>query len=374
VIPFVLPWTIVPDEQENTMCKTIGIRQTTANGVFLVIMLLLWRPDIAMAQARSEIPIREVVLSDGERRHSVPIQVGGTMIEAGLDTGSTGLRILPGVLASSDAKGNNKSETYTYGSGTRFGGEVGTGTLAMGQFSAPITMELIGSVRCAPGAPRCPASRVTASEFGIMGSGHRGEGFRAILGVSMAEAAIQSPLPGIGAARWIVELPRPDSEMPGKLILNPEDSELGGFVMLPVLSKFSDQEGGYHDAVLGCIVSDARADRVCGALLMDTGSPGISVRGAGKHNWAAGSAATLAFYDKEKLLAGEKITLDSRSHASHLSFAEAGRQQTMITIAAGLTPYFAFDVLYDPGKSMVGLKPRPAAPDAPIGAVASPAN
>lgn len=107
---------------------------------------------------------------------------------------------------------------------------------------------------------------------------------------------------------------------------------------------------------------------------MDTGAPGITIRGAGKHNWAAGSAATFAFYDKEKLLAGEKITLDSRSHASRLSFAEAGRQQLMITIAAGLTPYFAFDVLYDPGKSIVGLKPRPAAPDAPIGVVASPAN
>lgn len=356
------------------MSKTIATWQIATNGAFLVMTFLLGRPDIAVAQARSEIPIREVVLSDGERRYSVPIKVGETMIEAGLDTGSTGLRILPGVLASTDAKGSGKAETYTYGSGTRFGGEVGTGTLGMGQLSAPITVELINSVRCAPGAPRCPASRVTASQFGIMGSGHSGEGFRAILGVSMAEASIQSPLPAIGAARWIVELPRPDSGMPGKLILNPADSELGGFVMLPVLSKFSDQEGGYHDAVLGCIVNDARADRVCGALLMDTGAPGISIRGAGKHNWAAGSAATFAFYDKEKLLAGEKITLDSRSHASHLSFAESGRQQLMITIAAGLTPYFAFDVLYDPGKSIVGLKPRPAAPDAPIGVVALPAN
>ena len=31
--------------------------------------------------ARSEIPIREVVLSDGERRYGVSIKVGGTTIE-----------------------------------------------------------------------------------------------------------------------------------------------------------------------------------------------------------------------------------------------------------------------------------------------------
>lgn len=83
----------------------------------------------------------------------------------------------------------------------------------------------------------------------------------------------------------------------------------------------------------------------------------------------------LAFYDdNDKLLAGEKITLGSPSHASHLSFGEAERGQRIITILAGLSPYFAFDVLYDPGEAVVGLKPRPVTPDAPVGAVALPAK
>jgi len=34
----------------------------------------------ALAQARSEIPVREVLLSDGERRYSVPIKVGNTAL------------------------------------------------------------------------------------------------------------------------------------------------------------------------------------------------------------------------------------------------------------------------------------------------------
>ena len=170
-------------------------------------------------------------------------------------------------------------------------------------------------------------------------------------------------------------MPRPDSGIPGKLILNPADDELGGFVMLPILYQMTLQEGGYHDAVMGCMISDTKAERVCGALLMDTGAPVIDIKGAGKYDWPAGSPATLAFYDnKDRLLAGEKITIDSPLHAAHLSFGEAERGQKIITILAGLAPYFAFDVLYDPGKNVVGLKPRPAAPGSPVGAVALPAK
>lgn len=350
-------------------------RQIAASGIFLLTVLLPWHSEIAKAQTRGEIPIREVILSDGVRRYGVPIKVGNTTIEAGLDTGSTGLRILPGVLTSTDAQGSSTRETYSYESGASLTGEVGTGTLAIGDLSAPVTMELINLVGCRRNVRGCFANRAPRSLFGIMGGGRPGEGFSAILGTNMAEARIQSPLSAIGATRWIVELPRPDSGMPGKLILNPADHELGGFVMLPILYRMTLQEGGYHDAVMGCIISDAKSERVCGALLMDTGAPVIDIKGAGKYDWPAGSAATLAFFDnKDKLLAGEKITLNSPSHASRLFFGEAERGQKMITILAGLSPYFAFDVLYDPGKNLVGLKPRPAAPNAPIGAVALPAQ
>jgi hypothetical protein len=41
-------------------------------------------------------------------------------------------------------------------------------------------------------------------------------------------------------------------------------------------------------------------------------------------------------------------------------------------IYAGLSPYFAFDVLYDPVKSEIGLRPRPAAPTAPSGQLVAP--
>jgi hypothetical protein len=61
----------------------------------------------------------------------------------------------------------------------------------------------------------------------------------------------------------------------------------------------------------------------------------------------------------------ENFTVGSYSQASHLSFADTAAGDA--SIFAGLSPYFAFDVLYDPAKGMVGLKPRPIAPGAPEG-------
>jgi hypothetical protein len=331
-------------------------------------------PSKANANARSEIAIREVVLSDGERRYGVPIKVGDTAIEAGLDSGSTGLRILPGVLAEADAKGGGATDRYSYGAGTQFDGEVGTGSLVIGSLSAPSTMQLIKTVGCRSDSPHCPASRIPLSQFGIQGSGLPGEGFRAILGVNMANADVASPLSALGAKRWIIELPRPNSGTPGKIILDPSDDDVQGFTLIPVVSAFRQQKGGLHDSVPGCILNNATKEKACGALLMDTGAPGIAVNNGklGRTPWPNGTAATLAFYGGERLAAVEQFTVGQRTHASHLSFDDTNEQS--VTIYAGLSPYFAFDVLYDPGQGLVGLKPRPPATDAPTGSLAAPAD
>jgi len=328
----------------------------------------------ALAQARSEIPVREVLLSDGERRYSVPIKVGNTAIEAGLDSGSTGLRLLPGVLADGDAKGGGVSDRYSYDVGTQFDGEVGTGTLMIGDLSAPTTFQLIKKVGCRTDSPYCPASRIPLSQFRLMGKGLPGEGFRAILGVNMAGADVASPFSAVGATRWIIELPRPESGVPGKIIFNPGDEEVKNFTLLPIVSAYRQQKGELHDSIVGCIVNNATKEKACGALVMDSGAPGIAVNNSdlGRTPWPDGTAATLAFYGSDRLAAVEQFTVGLRDHASHLSFEKTGGSG--VTIYAGLSPYFAFDVLYDPSKGIVGLKPRPPAPNAPQGALVTPTN
>src|SRR5437764_12671749 len=71
---------------------------------------------------RAEIPIREVDLSDGTRRYVVDLVVDGQPMVAGLDTGSTGLRILSRAFSGEAAKSRGRQVSYFYSSGTRFEG------------------------------------------------------------------------------------------------------------------------------------------------------------------------------------------------------------------------------------------------------------
>jgi hypothetical protein len=339
--------------------------------LFLLMGIAPLHPAQAQTPARSEVPIREVVLSDGTRRYGIPITVGGTQIEAGLDTGSTGLRVLPNVLAAADATGGGHDDRYSYGAGTEFTGEIGKGQLGIGGLAAISTLQLIHGVDCVQSNPHCPASRVSLAQFGVQGNGLAGEGFRAIIGVNMAEADVASPLTALGAKRWIVELPRPGSGIPGKLVLNPTDEELKDYVRLPVLRVFAAQRGGLHDAVSGCLINVTTKDKSCGATMMDTGAPGITLTNGtlGHTAWDNGTPAALALFDANAARAVAYFTVGLREHASRLSFEEKPQPRQTV-IYAGLTPYFAFDVLYDPAGGEIGVRPRPSASGAPSGQLA----
>jgi hypothetical protein len=310
-----------------------------------------------------------LILSDGAPRYTVPVQVGATTIEAGLDTGSTGLRILPNVLAPGDARETSESDTYAYGSGARFEGVIGRATVSFGGLSGTSTAQLIRKVGCVEQKPNCPANRVPLAQYGIQGDGLAGEGFKAILGVNMAHAPAENPLSAAGAARWIVDLPRPGEGTPGRLILNPTDEEVASFVRLKTLPNFREQRGGMHDSVAGCLVNDQTQARACGALLMDTGAPGLEVVNGRLTGgpWAPQTPAMLVLAQPDgQARAAERLVIGQRSHASRLTYSEEPRFTGTI-LRAGLSPYFAFSVLYDPAAGEIGVKPRAPTPDGPRG-------
>lgn len=339
---------------------------------WLLAVLLAASVGRAAAEApppRSEVPIREVVLTDGARRYAVPVKVGAATIDAGLDTGSSGLRVLPGVLGPADAKAGFIPDSYAYGSGAELRGSIGEATVAVGDLSARTTLQLVKTVGCTRDLPHCPPSRIPQAQYGVQGDGLAGEGFKAILGVNMAEAEVATPLRAIGAKRWIVELPRPGEGAPGRLILNPTDAETQGFVMLPVNRRYDAEHGGLHDSIVGCLVNDTTQEKACGALLLDCGAPGIVVRNSNLRGapWPNGTPATLVFYGADgKARAAERLTIGLRAHASHLAYRRADGDPG-VSIVSGLTAYFAFSVLYDPARGEVGLKPRPVAPGGPGG-------
>ncbi len=331
--------------------------------------MLLKAADAFAQPPRSEIPIREVTLSDGTRRYAVPVKIGDTEVIAGLDTGSSGLRVLPGALGAHDARPDGAPDSYAYGSGARLQGRAGEAKLTLGEVSGRTTLQLVSTVDCGPRKPDCPVSRVSPAQYGIQGDGLPGEGFKAILGINMAQAEVATPLRAIGVQRWIVQLPRPGEPGSGRLILNPTETETAGYALLPVVSRYSDRPGGLHDSVPGCLTNVATGESACAALMLDCGAPGLSASGTPLRGrpWADGTAATLSFKDGQgRMAAMETLTIGQRAHASHLSFEpeEPGRGPVVFT---GLSPYFAFSVLYDPAHGHVGLKPRNPAPGGPRG-------
>jgi hypothetical protein len=317
---------------------------------------------------RAEVPIREVVLSDGTRRYGVPIRVGQTEIEAGLDTGSTGLRILPNVLKDGDAQPTSRRDTYHYGAGAKLDGVVATASVSVGSLRGDTTVQLVQRVGCVEDQPRCAAGSVPLSQYGVQGNGLPGEGFKAILGVNMAGADVASLFRGIGARRWIVDLPRPGEAGSGRIVLNPSDAEVQGFTSLPVIDSFSDAHGVLHDSVRGCLVNDNSHQKICGAVIFDTGDPGLRIASANPPTlrpWPDETPATLLLADAAgKVRVAEALVIGRRDHASHLTFVERPGAPTTF-VFTGLTAYFAYSVLYDPEQRVVGFRPRPLLAGAP---------
>lgn len=331
-----------------------------------VLALVLAPPAIAQTPPRSEVPIRQSVLSNGALRYSVPIRVGARDLEAVLDTGSGGLRILPGVLGPTDAEATATPEVYGYASGSRYEGVVGRTTLTVGALKGPAPIHLIRAIGCFAELPHCPASRVPLALYGIASDGLPKEGFKVILGTDLSLGQVSNPLAALGVRRWIVVLPRPGETSPGRLILNPTAEEAAGFTIVPLSAPYAQQRGGaLHDAIPGCLSNDATRARACGAVLLDTGSPSLRVANARLADWPPGGSATLILFDPTGATAVRAaLPLGDPGQGTRLALRD-DPHNAGVAIYAGVAPYLAYEVLYDMRRQQIGLKARPSAPNGP---------
>jgi hypothetical protein len=199
--------------------------------------------------ARVEVPIRQVRLSDGVIRYSVPVSVGGTRLEAMLDTGSFGLRVLARALPPDQYAPTQIQRSLPFASGARLHGVIATAVVGIGGVSTggPVPIQVVDQVDCVARMPNCAASRVSPSQYGIGGNGLANEGFQAILGLSLRSPHVYmgaaNPLASVGTRRWIVILPRPEGG-PGVLIINPDPSELVGFRTTHIRERHLDSGSG----------------------------------------------------------------------------------------------------------------------------------
>ncbi len=336
-----------------------GLRLAATIGLMIACPLAA-RAQAPPAASRAEVPIQQLVLSDGTHRYAVPVRIGSVTLWAALDTGSTGLRVLARALGPADARPGGAADDVTYLTGLTLHGAHSDAEVAIGGVSGRIPIQVVSSVGCASAIPDCPAARVSPAEYGIEGDGLPGEGFDAILGTNMANADIANPLSALGVQRWLVELPRPGLAAPGRLVLNLTDNEVQGFIPLRAPPLARQRRDGLHDAVSGCLVNDAAKARACGPTLLDTGAPGLRVvnGGLGPAPWPDGALARLAFFDD----AGRPRACQSFRIGGPFGFAKLSVETAAsepAAIYAGPLPYFVFSVLYDPRIDAIAVRPRP---------------
>lgn len=325
-------------------------------GIVSAGLLLLGAAGAAKAQARVEVPIREVVQSNGQHRYTVPITIGGAQVEAGLDSGSTGLRVLPGVVEAAAEQSSGRRTSYSYDNGVQFDGVLVDADVTLG-LSGRIRFQQIDKVGCKPGVRSCQAITVKPEAFGIESGGLPNEGFKAILGVNMAKDAAPNPLMALGVKRWIIDLPRPGDGKPGRLVLNPTDAEVAEYKPFHIDLRFIDTRGGLHDAIAGCLVNRTTKRSYCGAADFDTGAPGVQVATSeSAQAWPPQTPATFAFLDGDKPVLGGDFMV-GQGPGARMSFREPQRIRDA-HIYLGILPYFLFSTLYDPEAKTVGLKAR----------------
>ncbi|WP_242140770.1 hypothetical protein [Sphingomonas sp. TREG-RG-20F-R18-01] len=321
-------------------------------------------PAAAQTQTASvEVPIREVDLSDGTRRYVVSIAVDGHPIDAGLDTGSVGLRVLPSGVESAAMKEVGPVQRYGYAVGTTLEGPVVRTEVSVGGLREASRWQAIRTIGCSVARPDCPAAHVDRRTFGIQGNGIAGEGFRAILGVGLADADLPNPFREIGAHRWIIELPRPGEASSGRLILNPSDDQVVGFTPLPLADANRSRA---NDAVRACLQRDG-GKPICAPTLIDSGAPGVELVNHGAdRDWAEGTTGRLTFGDAASPQAmGVRFIVGRRAQASRFSSVTDPRVEG-VRVRSGLLTYFAYDVLYDADHGTLAIKARPAYRDGVI--------
>jgi hypothetical protein len=314
-----------------------------------LLTLLVTLMPIAV-QARTELPIKAVVISDGARRYSVTLTIDGRPIEAGLDTGSTGLRILAKAMPAEVAALAGPEEKYSYGSGVAFSGKGIRLPVAFGGGPAgDVRIQRIDRIGCTDRNPDCAGTRLSMADYRILGDALPGQGFDAILGLGLHADPVPNPLLALGVRRWIVDLPRP-GEAEGRLVLDPDDAEIAAYREFKVIE-------GLDDRLPGCLVGPAALGRICGSVRFDSGAPGLKIVSADPPKpWPQGTPATLAVGDDKGMMSIDIVT-GRREQATGFSVMRmADVRQTRIQ--PGIGPYFRWSVLYDSERHSIGLRER----------------
>jgi hypothetical protein len=332
----------------------------------LVAWGMVWTGAAAAAE-RIEVPIRQTRVLPRLIHYSIPVSIaGGAPIEAMLDSGSTGLRLLPPAMPAQGLEETDTRTIYSYGIGLKITGKVWEGEVSVGgaETAGAIRIHAISAIGCVPSKPKCPGAKTTIDRFLLGGRGDPEHGYQAIIGVGLAPNAVVNPLAAIGDGVWIITLPKPDTGKPGKLILNPTAEERAGFTMFQLERKDLNtpfgQMRGWDAHIPGCLANANTKRSFCAPSLLDSGAPGMLAHSNKKSEtdgWNSGAPALFAFVTNGKVIGSDGFLINMQP-GSGFNVSERDEGPLERELKMGTLPYFSFDVLYDSKAGMIGLKKR----------------
>ena len=329
-------------------------RGSAASAIIVAVLLLAGEVTAQPVPTRSVLPIREVVIQPiGTPRYVVTISINGAPIEAGLDTGSVGLRLLPRAVRRAGIAAGVQPDSFSYGSGVQLVGRRALADAAFGTIRGRIPLQAVETVSCVTGR-ECPGDRVQPQAFGLMGGGYPNQGFEAIIGARLATRATPNPFIALGVRRWIVHLPqRGGGGGGGALVLNPDAQDMAGFAPL--------RPGkGSPGTVGGCVsLALSQAQRICGPTLLDTGATELDVRGALRPpEWQAGRPGRLELVKSHAGAAGVAFQTGDAEHGARTMFVAPTGAGERPEISVGALPFYAFDVMYDMDSQTLAVRPN----------------
>jgi hypothetical protein len=310
------------------------------------------------------IPLRTIILPFGDLRYSMSITIGGRKIDAMVDTGSNGLRVLARSIPSVAVAGKaGPLEAIAYGAGdVLIGPIVSVDTGLAPQVDAVIPLQVIVNYQCMHDRANCAASLLHPEEYEIGGERVDGQGFDAIIGIEMPQAGAKkrglvNPLILLGRS-WIVTLPMPGDDETGSILVNPTQEERSRFTLYPLDPRLRDQNLTLDDAVTACL-KVAGYREFCAPTTMDSGAPAFAAysdnvtRGG---SFQTGTAVELDFHAPRGTSDAFRFTVEDYP-AKHVMALPLPKGEPA-HIESGILPYQYFSVLYDMDANAIGLAPR----------------
>ena len=112
-----------------------------------------------------------------------------------------------------------------------------------------------------------------------------------------------------------------------------------------------------HDAVWTCLRNLATQVRACGPALLDTGAFLLRIANAGlTEPWAKGAPMVMDFQnDGVSVVASMRMTAGGQ--AQDIGYSTLPTRG--VILQPGVAAYYAYAVLYDPKRRVLGFKARP---------------